>query len=106
MKVTYQKKKDTYRLKMDGHCNSAPKGYDLVCAGASTLCLTLAQVLRNNEAMLRKPPKVELNDGDAELAWTPTEDDEATLNNVLYTILTGYEVLAYNYPECIELVKK
>lgn len=106
MTVTYEKTKDKYKLKLDGHCNTAPKGYDLVCAAASILCLTMAQVLQENGEKLRGEPKIELNDGDALLVWKPYKKYESALYNSLYTVLKGYQVLAYNYPECIELIKK
>lgn len=104
--VTYSHKKNGYKLAMTGHCDTAPKGYDLVCAAASILCLTMAQVLEENTDKLTTTPNIELKDGDAKLVWKPAKKYEATLNNSLYTVVTGLRVLHHNHPDCIEFIKK
>lgn len=104
--VELTKTKDKYKLTMTGHCDAAPKGYDLVCAAASILCLTLKQVLEENTDKLTELPKITIADGNAEIVWKPAKKYVAALENALYAVTTGLRVLAYSYPDCIELIKK
>lgn len=104
--VTLTKTKTQYKLEMTGHCDTAPKGYDLVCAAASILCLTMAQVLEENEDKLKKKAKIEIAEGDAKIVWQPAVKYAGALQNSLYTVMTGLRVLQHNHPECIEFIKK
>lgn len=106
LKVTLTKTKTQYKLEMTGHCATAPKGYDLVCAAASILCLTMAQVLEENEDKLKTAPKINIAEGDAKMVWKPQQKYEGALNNSLYTVTTGLRVLQHNHPDCIEFIKK
>ena len=66
IKVQYWNGADGSRnLQMQGHAGAAPKGQDLVCAGASTLALTLgrAAALMEEEEMLARPALVRLEAG-------------------------------------------
>ena len=67
LKVDVIHTKGKYTLTMTGHCDTAPKGYDLVCAAASILCLTMAQILEENGKCLKEKPLVDINDGEAKL---------------------------------------
>ena len=66
IKVQYWNGADGSRnLQMQGHAGAAPRGQDLVCAGASTLALTLgrAAALMEEEEMLARPALVRLEAG-------------------------------------------
>lgn len=95
-----------YELILHGHCDTAPKGEDLVCAGASALCLAMTQVLEENRGGLADEPTLKINEGDCELKWKPTPEAEAALRNCLYTVVTGLKVLQHNNPEAIEITEK
>ena len=89
-----------HKLTMEGHCASAPKGEDLVCAAASILAQTMAQVLEENEDKLVSVNK-KINEGDVVLEWEAKPEYEPALRNVLYGIMTGFKLLYYNEPDYI-----
>lgn len=103
LKVEITNEENKYTLTMDGHCNTAPKGHDLVCAAASILCLTLAQVIEENADKLEEEPTIDLNDGDAKISFVPQEKFKGALMNSLYTVTTGLKVLQHNHPDVIEV---
>lgn len=77
IKVQYWNGADGSRnLQMQGHAGAAPKGQDLVCAGASTLALTLgrAAVLMEEEEMLARPALVRLEAGDTAISVLPRRE--------------------------------
>lgn len=106
IEVKYDINKDKCALYVTGHANSAPKGEDLICASASILALTLAKVIDDSRDKLKKEPCLELKDGTAKIVWTPMRAYAAALYNSFYTIITGYRVLASEYPEYITVEKK
>ena len=95
-----------YELIMHGHCDTAPKGYDLVCAGASALCLAMTQVLEDNRKALAEEPTLKIHEGDCVLKWKPTPEGEGALRNCLYAIITGLKVLEHNNPKCLKITEK
>lgn len=70
-------------LVVRGHARSGPKGKDLVCAGASTLVLTLRESCR--EAELR-PGYARLSGGNPE---------------IFRAVSRGFALLAKNFPRCV-----
>lgn len=92
-------------LEMEGHAGRAPKGEDLVCAGASMLCYTLGQAvtfLENQDALLR-PPVVEIREGRASIIATPKDDYEGMVYMAYWTVQAGLYALSWNFPECVKL---
>lgn len=104
--VIYNNDSGINKLEMKGHCATAPKGYDLVCAAASILCLTMAQVLKNNADKLKKEPDISINEGYSTMIWECNDKYNGALNNCLYTVITGLEVLQHNHPDCISFKKE
>lgn len=94
-----------YALILHGHCNTAPKGEDLVCAGASALCLAMTQVLEENRKGLLEEPTLKVHDGDCVLKWKPTPEAEGALRNCMYAIVTGLKVLEHNNPDAIKIAE-
>jgi len=106
IKVQYWNGADGSRnLQMQGHAGAAPKGQDLVCAGASTLALTLgrAAALMEEEEMLARPAQVKLEAGDTAISVLPREDWVAVVDIVFWTILLGLSRLAQAYPQYVHL---
>lgn len=106
IKVQYWNGADGSRnLQMQGHAGAAPKGQDLVCAGASTLALTLgrAAALMEEEEMLARPALVRLEAGDTAISVLPREDWVAVVDIVFWTILLGLSRLAQAYPQYVHL---
>lgn len=92
-------------LRMQGHAGAAPRGQDLVCAGASTLALTLgkAATLMEEEEMLARPALVRLEAGDTAISVLPRREWAASADAVFWTILLGLSRLAKAYPQYVQL---
>ena len=92
-------------LQMQGHAGAAPKGQDLVCAGASTLALTLgrAAALMEEEEMLARPALVRLEVGDTAISVLPRREWASSADAIFWTILLGLSRLAQAYPQYVQL---
>ena len=92
-------------LRMRGHAGHAPEGQDVVCAAASILAYTAAQLASDMfaDGKLRRKPCIRLERGDAVVSLRPTEEyyDEALY--ALYVAQVGYYLLAKNYPLNVRL---
>lgn len=92
-------------LRMRGHAGHAPEGQDVVCAAASILAYTAAQIASDMfaDGKLRRKPCIRLERGDAVVSLRPTEAyyDEALY--ALYVTQVGYYLLAKNYPTSVRL---
>ena len=53
---------------------------------------------------LSEPPIIRLDEGDAEIAVCPTEDGLRDAFHTFYIAQVGYSLLAYNYPQYVELI--
>ena len=94
------------RLTVEGHAGAGEKGHDLVCASASILAYTVAQVVKTMEhhGDLQGVPCVELNEGDASIILRCKNDDiYAEARHTFFVAKTGYELLAHNFPQYVEL---
>lgn len=94
------------RLTVEGHAGSDTKGHDLVCASASILAYTVAQVVRTMEhhGDLKGKPCIELNDGDATIIFRCKDDDiYAEARHTFFVAETGYSLLAHNFPQYVEV---
>ena len=94
------------RLTIEGHAGSADKGHDLVCASASILAYTVAQLVQAMEhhGDLVGKPCIELNEGDASIILRCKDDDiYAEARHTFFVAQTGYSLLAHNFPQYVEL---
>lgn len=100
--------KGSLRLEVRGHARSAPKGEDLVCAGASILAMTLAQVVSFAESnkKLKCKPQLKLVDGECVIWFIPKDKFYDELRTSFETVITGYDFLAMNYPEYVKFDAK
>ena len=92
-------------MKTAGHAGAAPKGQDLVCAGVSTLAQTLAQAVEwlYYQGMLRRCPRVELCEGNAEIIAQPKQAFRTEAAMVFWTVQNGIAALAESFPENVML---
>lgn len=93
------------RLTVEGHAGSDTIGHDLVCAMASILAYTVAQVVQAMEhhGDLLGKPCIELNEGDATIIFRCKNDDiYAEARHTFFVAKTGYALLAHNYPQYVE----
>ncbi len=100
VKVEYKSAVRKCELKISGHAESAPKGEDLVCAGVSTLFLTLCKALEENKQFLVKSD-ISKEAGNSHLTVEVKPRFERTVALIFYTILEGFELLSVLYPENI-----
>lgn len=94
--------KNHNRLTVRGHAYSAEEGKDLVCAGASTLAVTLATNVRVLVEMgYARDPIIELDKGEAIVQCTPLRKYSQSVGQVFRSVCVGFEILAVQYPEYI-----
>ena len=94
------------RLTVEGHAGSDAIGHDLVCASATILVYTVAQMVKHMEEQgkLVSTPIVELSEGNASIVIRCTDDEffhEA--RHTFFVAQTGFALLAYNYPQFVDL---
>lgn len=98
-------KLDTICLHVSGHAGSAEAGHDLVCAAASILTYTLAQIalILDADKKLRREPKTKLTDGETVITVRPKREyyDEALY--AFYNCEVGMTLLAQNYPDFVKV---
>lgn len=100
IEVIYWKK--YCRVKITGHAHSGEPGKDLICAGASTLAVTLATNVRYMAEMgYVMNPIVDLESGDAMIQCTPRCNYRKSVEQVFNSVCVGFDALANQYPEHI-----
>ena len=98
VKVTYYR--DKHRVTISGHANSAEIGKDLVCAGVSTLALTLATFIANaKKARQVNGDVVKMNEGDTFISCDTTSKYRGGVTLAFDTVCAGFEALAQTHPE-------
>lgn len=100
IQAVYRKKYN--RVKISGHAHSGEPGRDLICAGASTLAVTLATNVRYMAEMgYVRDPVIELESGEALIQCTPERRFRKSVEQVMNSVCVGFEALALQYPEHI-----
>ena len=107
--VTIKKDDQTryLRLIIKGHAGQADIGHDIVCASASILAYTVAQIVKAMEhhGDLKGKPTVDLGSGDAVIALRCKNDDIfAEACHTMFVAQTGYTLLQHNYPQYVRLI--
>ena len=102
---SHQKDMGAIILKVEGHAGQNDKGHDIVCSAASILTYTIAQYIRYVDAQggLHSKPHIILNEGDALIVAKPTSDYEGEVLNAFFVAEVGFNLLAQNYPQYVEL---
>ena len=92
-------------MRAQGHDGAGPKGQDLVCAGVSALTETLARAVERLyfQGMLRRCPRVELYEGNAEIIAAPKEPFRKEVAMVFWTVQNGIAELAASFPGNVTL---
>jgi uncharacterized protein YsxB (DUF464 family) len=92
-------------MTIKGHSQAAPKGEDLICASATMLAYTVAQAVQflHEQGQLKKKPKIHIDDGEATIIATPTEEAYAEALHTFWVAQCGIHVLAHNYPQNVKL---
>lgn len=83
-----------------GHAGFARKGTDLVCAGVSTLVYTLAEAMERMyfQRMLRRCPRIVMEDGSAEIIAVPKPEYLQEVLLVFWVMEAGLYTLGMHFP--------
>ena len=105
LKVTFKETKNRLTLELEGHAGQADIGHDIVCSSCSILAYTLAQIVKDCEACdkLKTYPTIVLEKGEAVVSCEPKEEAYAEVRYAFYVAKVGYTLLAYNYPQFVEV---
>lgn len=92
-------------LEVTGHAGWAPRGSDLVCAGVSVLTATLAAAVTElwEQGRLNTQPEIAMGKGKAKILCRE-ETPEAL--QAFQTVLSGYRLLARQYPQNVVLINE
>ena len=103
--VRFYTNKGMLCLRVEGHAQAAPKGEDVVCAGASVLAATLADfvTLMNAHGELEKEPYIKMDTGIAVVKVKPKPESRGKLLLSFSVIATGLSAMVRNYPDYIQL---
>ena len=94
------------RLRVTGHAGQAEIGQDIVCASASILTYTVAQIVKDmgERGRLKKEPVISLEDGCATISCVCKDNESYYEALSAYNVaLVGYSLLAHNYPQYVEI---
>lgn len=94
------------RLKVVGHAEQAEEGQDIVCASASILTYTVAQIVSDmaTRGQLEGNPVISLNKGLATVTCVCKNYESYYEACSAYNVANiGYALLAHNYPQNVEL---
>lgn len=94
IQITYEPRYHSLRVR--GHAGQAPKGQDIVCAGVSSLVVTLAKYV----AQHCERPMVDLSGGDTFISGV-TFTDSAEATAVYAAVVSGLQEIANTYPEYV-----
>lgn len=92
-------------LNVSGHAGSAEKGKDLICASATILTYTIAQIVQGfyDDKKLKKQPIIKFDDGNAIIICNPRKNIYKEALHAYIIIMTGFKILQYNYPEYVQV---
>jgi uncharacterized protein YsxB (DUF464 family) len=93
-------------LSVKGHAGHSEPGEDIICASASILAYTVAQMVKamDSHGDFAESPTIKLDSGDAEITCVAKDDDiYAEAMHTYFIAQVGYSLLAYNYPDFVEL---
>lgn len=98
IKVIYNRRE--HSLSMSGHGQTAEYGYDLLCAGASTLCYALANAVEYFAERGMKARHI-VSPGSAEISCVADDAHEREVEVAFDSICGGFAILVEQYPQNI-----
>lgn len=109
IEVTFKQNHDTRQLRLTviGHAGHAPIGQDIVCAAASILATTVAQIVKAMESHgdLEEEPLIKLEEGNAVVSCKVKSDElYAEASHTYFVAKVGYSLLAHNFPKYVTLI--
>ena len=104
-RLTPEERKLTMRV--SGHAGAGPKGFDVVCAGASMYAFGIAQCIKNmaEEGKLEKEPFIQTETpGRVVVSAIPKKEHFAEAVHTFYVAQVGFQLLSEAYPEHAALI--
>lgn len=107
IQVVISKREGTLSLRLIGHAGYAEHGKDIICASASILVYTVAQMMADlyAEGKMIGEPTIRLDEGDAIVKVRPDAWGIADACHTFLMAQTGFELLQSNYPVHLQLTK-
>ena len=80
-------------------------GQDIVCAAASILAYTVAQLVKDYSAnnMLKNKPTIMLHKGSSTVTCSPKKEYFDEVYHTFFVVQTGLNLLAHNYPQYLDI---
>lgn len=102
--IIFDSDESTYRLSLivKGHADFAERGKDIVCASVSILTYTIAKIVSDMKdcGEIAENSVIKLDNGEAFInAHCRVKESYDELLGVFSTILTGYGLIADEYPQ-------
>ena len=104
IKTTITNSKRILALELTGHAGSDDPGKDLICAAASVMAYTFAQIVEDKTFKMKRPPEIEIEKGYAKIRCEPLYSLRPEIKTCLDTVTVGFKLLEYNFPEYLKLV--
>lgn len=106
--ITVKYRPDSNTLTIKGHAGYAEAGKDIICASASIIFYNLCAMLRQYPAeAFSMPLEMKMakgKNGVTSVKCKPAKEYEAWIDHDFLYALTGFETLAGNYPDFVNLV--
>jgi uncharacterized protein YsxB (DUF464 family) len=98
-KVTCTNDRGEFTIDIDGHAGYNP-GMDIVCSAVSILGFILMNEIANMDGEIKR---ISPGDGNIHIVFKPYKEKREIAEAKIYTIMTGYELLAEQYPANVEI---
>ena len=105
IEVSFNREHEAISLKLSGHAGGGLKGHDIVCAAASILAYTIAQIVNvaYMKEGLKERPIVHMKEGNVLIRAKPKKEKNKEMEQAFLVAQTGYELLMHNYPDCVHV---
>ena len=105
IKFSRNKSLSTIKLTIKGHAGAADKGNDLICSAVSFAAYCISKNISDlyEVGAFKKEPKIELEEGNAVIACTPTAQAYRDVYMIYLVMQTGLELYAQRFPEYIKV---
>lgn len=105
VKVILEEVNESIVLRLEGHAGHSDVGNDIICASASILAYTVAQMVSDfhRSGKLRKKPTIDLVSGKAVVTAKPKKAYTDEVLHTFYVVNTGFKLLEHNYPQYVKL---
>ncbi|MBQ0166885.1 MAG: ribosomal-processing cysteine protease Prp [Treponema sp.] len=93
-------------MRIAGHAGAGPKGFDVVCAGASMYAFGISQCFKNmeEEGKLENPAMIAISNGRVSASVTVKPEYFGEAVHTLYVAQVGFRLLSEAYPDYAKLI--